>query len=308
MNKKILILVGKLSPKKELFTQLISKGMGKEVEVSLDIFSHLFIEVDEGKVDIQISGKDIRDYDLIYFRRIDHSQFPLTGTLAMCLEKLGIKYFDTKFKEIGAAGNKMTSLTKLSLNGVSVPKTIFCSSEGILKNGKKIIAKLGLPIIAKNTITQGNKGVFVINKEEDLKQLVGEDNLKANGKPNQFIFQKYVGIDKEYRVLVLKDKAVVVHTKVKRRYDQFIVDYEDLNSNLEFINPESIPSSIKEAAVKAALALSTEVAGVDVCTEKETGKVIVLEVNRGPGFDYDPGVSPEIKEVAEFFKREIGIE
>lgn len=308
MNKKILILADKVGPKTELFTQLLSEGMGKEAKVVLDIFSHLFIEVGGNKVKIFIDGIDIKDFDLVYFRRIDHALFPLSGTLALCLDKLGIKYFDTKFRDIGAGGDKMTSITKLFVNGVPVPKTIFCSSDGILSNGGNIISKLGLPIIAKDTVTQGNKGVLVIKEEADFKRLLGGENIQSNGRPTQFIFQKYIDMDKEYRVLVLKDKVPVVHTKVKRRYDQFVLDYESYDTKLEFVDPDSVPASLKEIAIKAAQALDTEIAGVDVCIEKKTGKIIVLEVNRGPGFDYDAKISPEIKEVVRFFKKEIGTE
>lgn len=307
MNKKILILVGNIGHNTELFTRLISEEMGKNFEVSVNIFSHLVVEAGENKVEVFVDQVNIKDFDLIYFRRIDHSLFPLSGTLALCLDKLGIKYFDTKFRDIGAGGDKMTSLTKLAVNGVSIPQTIFCTSTGILASGENIITKLGLPIIAKNTVTQGNKGVLVISKEEDFNKLLGGENIKANGRPTQFIFQKFIDIDKEYRVLVLKDKVAIVHTKVKRRYDQFVVDYEDMNSVLEFVDPASISEDIKETAIKAAQALNTEIAGVDICTEKGTGKVIVLEVNRGPGFDYDANsFSPELKELAEFFKKEIG--
>lgn len=293
--KKLLILVGKIGPKNKLFAQLISERIGSETKVVLDTFSNLFIELGRDEIKVLIGGVDIKEFGLIYFRRIDHALFPLSGTLALCLDKLKVKYFDTKFKEIGAGGDKFTSFAKLFLNGITVPKTIFCPRERIWVNRKDIISALGLPIIAKDTKAQGNSGVFLIRKEEDLERLPKE----------QFLFQEFIDIDNEYRLLVLKNKVAVVHTKVKRGYDNFVVDYSDLTSEIEFINPEDIPNSLREVAIKAAKILGTEIAGVDVCIEKKTGKEIVIEVNRGPGFEYDTVISPEINEVSKFLKKEL---
>ncbi len=298
MKKKLLILVGKKGPKSELFARLISERMGSDTGVVLDTFSNLSIELGRDDINVLIGGVDIKEFGLIYFRRIDHALFPLSGTLALCLDKLKIKYFDTKFKEIGAGGDKFTSFAKLFLNGITVPRTIFCPRERIWENRKNIFSALGLPIIAKNTTAQGNKGIFLIRKEEELEKLL-------KGTQIQFLFQEFIDIDKEYRLLVLRNKVVAVHTKVKRGYDNFVVDYSDLTSEIEFVNLEDISSPLREVAIKAAKVLDTEIAGVDVCIEKETGKEIVIEVNRGPGFEYDTVISPEINEVSKFLKREL---
>lgn len=305
MSRKLLILVGKIGPKNELFARLISERIGSDTEVVLDTFSNLFIELGRDEIKVLISDIDIKEFGLIYFRRIDHTLFPLSGTLALCLDKLKVKYFDTKFREIGAGGDKFTSFAKLFLNGITVPRTIFCPREKILLNKKNIISELGLPIIVKDTKAQGNKGIFLIKKEEDLERLLKERNKRKNGTQIQFLFQEFVGIDKEYRLLVLKSNVVAVHTKVKRGYGSLVVGYDDPASEIEFVSLKDIPNSLKQVAIKGAKILSTEIAGVDVCIEKKTGKEIVIEVNRGPGFEYDTVISLEISEVSKFLKKEL---
>ena len=74
---------------------------------------------------------------------------------------------------------------------------------------------------------------------------------------------------------------------------------------IEFVDLKAVPDSLKEAAVKAAQMLNVEIAGVDGLLTKE-GKPVILEVNRGPGVEYDTKKSPEIDEIAKFFKRELG--
>lgn len=299
-------MVDSKGPKKELFVKLILQKLGNEVQVSLGRFADVTIEVGEDYVKAFINGEEFKDFDLVYFRRIDHSIFPLSGTLALCLDKLGVKYFDTKFREIGAAGDKMTSLIKLALSGVSIPKTIFATREKILDDKEKIISKLGLPLIAKDTAAQGNKGVYVIKKKEDFSELLNLRKERLNGTPIQFLLQEFINIDKEYRLLVLKDRVVSIHKKDKRSYDNLMVDYEVYNLPIEFVDLKAVPDSLKEAAVKAARALNVEIGGVDGLLTKEDNKPVILEVNRGPGIEYDAKKSPEIDEIAKFFKKELG--
>jgi len=305
MNKKLLIMVGKKDEKKELFSKLITERLGKDIGVTLAVFSDLFIELDGNKIEVLIGDKDIREFDLVYFRRIDHSLFPLSGSLAMCLDKFGIKYFDTKFKEIGAGGDKFTSLVKLSIAKVRVAKTIFCPREKILEKKDLIISKLNFPIIAKDTSAQGNTGIFVLKKEEDFEALLKLREKRLSGTYVQFIFQQFLQINREYRLLVLGNSVRVVHKKDKRSYKKLTVTYEVPDLETEFVNIKQIPSSLKKISVKAAKILNIEIAGVDACQLEKDSVPIIIEVNRGPGFEYDTDKSPEIIEVADFLKNSL---
>ena len=302
MNKKLLILVGMINAKKELFAQLISNNIGNDTEVVLAEFSDLFIEISNSETKVLIKEIDVREFDLVYFRRVDHSLFALSGTLALCLDKLGIKYFDTKFKEIGAGGDKFTAIATLAFAGVPVAGTIFCPRENILNEKQRIISKFGFPIVAKDTQAQGNTGIYLIKKEEDFQKLLTLKEKRLSGSFIQFLFQQFIDIDREYRLLVLGDRVAIVHKKDKRNYDNLVVDYETPDLETEFVDVKETPDVLKTIAIKAAKTLSVEIAGVDICVEKETEKVVVIEVNRGPGFEYDAAKSSEIREVSNFLK------
>jgi glutathione synthase/RimK-type ligase-like ATP-grasp enzyme len=304
--KKLLILVGKMKAKKELFARLISERMGKDVKVVLATFSDLYIEIGKDETKVLIGGVDIGEFDLVYFRRINHSLFPLSGTLALCLDELGIKYFDTKFKEIGAGGDKFTAAVKLAFAGVPISKTIFCPKEKILSEKDRIASSLGFPIVAKNTTAQGNSGIFLLKKKEDFENLLNLMEEKLGGESSQFLFQQYIDIDKEFRLLVLGDRVAVAHKKDKRNYGNLVVSYDVPNLETVFVDVNEIPDYLKAIAIQAAEAVNIEIAGVDVCIEKETGRGIVIEVNRGPGFEYDKSKSSEISEVADFLTKNLG--
>lgn len=306
MNKKLLILVGKKGRRGELFTHLVSERMGEGAEVLLATFSDLFIEVDKDETKVLVGGVDIKEFDLVYIRRIDHSLFPLSGSLAMCLDKLGIKYFDTRFREIGAGGDKFTSVVKLALSGICVPKTIFCARDKIVDEKERIASSLGFPMIAKDTQSQGNSGIFLLKNEEDFGKLLELREERLGGSRVQFLFQKFLDMEQEFRLLVLGDRVAIAHKKDKRNYNNLVVTYDIPDLETEFVEVEEISDSLKAIAVKAAKALNVEIAGVDICVEKKTGRELIIEVNRGPGFEYDETKSSEIHKVAGFLKENLG--
>lgn len=301
--EKLLILIDKIGRSSETLAGYIRDNLGKDRKLVLAKYVDLMFEVEEGKLPkVWVNGVDIREFNLVYFRRVGHNYLSTTGTLALCLDKLGIKYFDTKFRDIGAAGDKFTSLTKLSIAKIPVPHTIFLWKKHLPNYTAEILKKLKSPVIAKDYGTQGNKEIFILRNTHDFEQL---DLVKVKKREGQFLFQRFVDIDKEYRLLVTKDRVAVVHTKAVRDYCSFRVVDNTPEDNIVFLDPKKISDELKHWAISAAKVLGVEIAGIDACVEKKTGKVFVFEVNRGPGLMHDPKKSPELSELAKFFAQEL---
>lgn len=295
MSKKILILFDKVGPKAEFLV--------KEADAEIACFTDLLFDVDGQNIKILVKGIDITEFGLVYIRRADHSHFSLAGSLARCLDKLGIPYFDRSFSEIGASGDKLTSYLKLSVAGIPVPHTIFCMAVSVANNEDYIISKIGFPIIAKELVGQHMTGIYSLSDKKQFGELpkkIGERQRTA-----KYLFQKYIPLENEYRLLVLEDEVKVVHTKVPRNYNSLKLDYSNLNQYEKYLSVDSISPEMKDIAVRAAKCLNIQIAGVDLAIEKETGKAFVFEVNRGPGFNYDKTISPEIDEVCGFLKKKL---
>jgi len=145
-------------------------------------------------------------------------------------------------------------------------------------------------------------GIYSLSDKKQFVQL--PKKLGENSRPAKYLFQKYIPLENEYRLLVLGDEVRVVHTKVPRDYDLLKLNYSNLNQNEVYLSVDSVSREVKEIAIKAAKCLNIQIAGVDLAIEKGTGKAFVFEVNRGPGFNYDKTVSSEITEVSDFIKRE----
>lgn len=289
---KILIMVGKVTDKKSKLESLLKGFVGPETEIIMDVFSNLTFEVDEGNIEVKISGTDIKTFDLVFIRSVDPSLSFTVGILAYCLEKLHVKYFDKKFLNSRATSDKLTTLVLLGLNNLPIMPTFFCDKDAIAANADYLIEKFGYPIVAKELKTHHSQGLFIIRKKEDFANLEGR----------QFLFQKFTPLTEEYRFLVLGDNV----RSVQKMYRDLSGSKGrlDLSHEYEFIDVAKMPADMKDLAVKCAHALNLQIAGVDLMIAKENSKVHVIEVNGNPGFTYETNISPEVSELAKFLEEE----
>lgn len=301
--KKILILASKRSEKKEKLITYLEKYFDKKAEVVLGIFPDLIFEIEGGKVLVEIGGSNIDDFDLVYFRNTSGFQ-SMAAALSIYLESIKVKFFDKSFISGSFTGDKFTSLMRLAVNDLPIVPSFLCWKGAIKDTKKRIVKKFGFPVVAKEVTTQRMQSVFLLKSLEDFERL--PENTPS-GNHARYLFQKFIHFDKEFRLLVLGSTIGIIHTKTMRDNAGFKIGYSDMNENPEFLNPDEVSSVIKNAAIKAAKALHIQIAGVDICREKETGKVFVFEVNRGPGIDYDTKVSPELQKIAEFFANELNV-
>lgn len=299
--RKILLLIDKNGSYIQSMAEYLEKKIG-DVEVIGDTFSNLKFEVNGKNIKVWVNDVNIKEFSLIYFRRADHTLFSLAGTLANCLEYFNIPYFDTTFRNIGPAGDKFTAHVKLSIAGLPTLPTVFCWRDKIEKYSDDIIAKLGLPIVAKEFATQRGKGVLLIKDKADFKKLL---QRKREDREEQFLFQKFVKNDEEYRILVLKDTIGAYERKIRTNPNEFRSNVA-LGAKEEFINLDKIPEEHKKIALAAAKTLNIEIAGVDLMIDSKNGKPWLLEVNRGPGLTSDTNLSPELPNLAGFLKKVLG--
>jgi len=301
--KKILILASKKSGQKEKLTKYLQEYFDKKAEVVLGIFSDVTFEIEEGKVLVKLHDRNIDDFDLVYFRNTSGFQ-AMAAALSIYLESTKIKFFDKSHISGSFMGDKFTSLMRLAVNGLPIVPSFLCWKGAIKKNKKRIVEKLGFPVVAKEVTTQRMQSIYLLKTLKDFDKL---PDKTRNGNNARYLFQKFISIDKEFRLLVLGEKVGIIHTKTVRNNTGFKVEYQSMDEYPEFLELDYVSKVIKDIAIKAAVALRIQIAGVDVCREVETGKAYVFEVNRGPGLEYDTTISPELQKIAEFFSSELDI-
>jgi glutathione synthase/RimK-type ligase-like ATP-grasp enzyme len=301
--KKILILVDKIGPKKELFAQHIAQRLGENVQITLARFSDLFFKIDDKNMLVEINGNNVTGYDLVYLRRAGDKFSGIASNLAIYLISKGVNFVDKSWADIGPVGSKFTALVKLAINNLPIIESIFVWRESIQENRVKIIKELGLPLIAKEISTQRGVGVHKISKESDFENL---PMIDSHGHSNQYLFQKFADLKDEYRLLVLGEEVGVWEKKIMTTEGEFRHNVS-LGATEEFLKLKDIPEDLEKIAVTAAKALNLQIAGVDIATDKVTGEYYLIEVNRGPGFTYDTNISPEMDQLAKYLGKEAGI-
>jgi RimK family alpha-L-glutamate ligase len=295
--KKILILVNQTPSNKNSFYAGLKERLEGTAQVDISYFEDVSIDIEQKNITVLIRGVNIKEYDLVYFRRAGKKFLWLAATMAVYLESCGIKYFDSTYKEVGPTGAKLTSLLKLAINGLPVAPTFFCYKRNIVSKSDEIIAKLGLPMVAKDFYSQRGLGVFLIKQKQDIADLIEKNPDK------KFMFQKFIDKKEEFRTLVLEDKIGSFERKTSTDPNEFRNNVS-LGAKEEFMDHNDTPAEVRDVSIVSAKVLKIEIAGVDIVIDK-SDKVWILEVNRGPGLTYLSDESPEMNSIAEFFARKI---
>lgn len=297
--KKLLVLIESLNPNNKGFlVNFLNKNSGGKYKASLQGFSDLLFEIRTGVVKILINGKDdIANFDLVFVRRSGkYTRF--MGAITRYLDFKKVDFIDPALREIGLSMDKASTSLRLAIDNISTPDTYFCFRNGLEKFKTIIIKELGFPMIAKAIRSQRNEAIYILRSVRDFEKLTG-------GLNDQLLFQQYIDIEKEFRLLVIGGKVAVLERKSKRDYNNTKVEYIDPNEPSVFLKLNEVSKQMKDLAVRCARLLSLDMAGIDICVERETGKTYVFEVNRGPGIVPDPKKSPELKAVADYLKKRL---
>lgn len=301
--KKVLVLVDRLSLSKKKLVRYLNKNSNNLYKAWLYNFSDISFEIQSGKVKVKIGVTDLSKFDLVFVRRAG-KYVRFMGAISKYLDYKHVDFIDPAFREIGMSMDKASSALRLGIKKISMPNTYFCFRSEILKNKEKIIKNLGLPIIAKAINSQRNKNIYILKKIDDFEKLLKRSNVRTHS-GKEFIFQKFVDIEKEFRLLIMGGKVVVLEQKSVRNYKKIKVEYLDPNEPSVFLKLNSACQEIHKIALKSAKTLNLDVAGVDIAVEKKTGKNFLIEVNKGPGIVPDAKTSPELKAFSDYVKQKI---
>ena len=290
--KKILVLVDSKSSSKKKLVRYLNANSKNKYKAFLYSFTDLYFDIKPGKVKIKVKSTDLSKFDLVFVRRAG-KYVRFMGAISKYLDYKKVKFIDPAFREIGMSMDKASSTLRLAIKRVPVPHTIFCFKENIIFNKKKIIQTLGLPIIAKAILSQRNQNIYILKTEDDFAILVKKSN-------KEFIFQKFIDIEKEYRFLIMGEKVMVLEQKFKRNYQNIKVEYQDLTGPSVFLELDCATQNANKIALKAVSVLGLDIAGVDLAIEK--GKNYIIEVNKGPGIEPNSRTSPELKAFSDYLK------
>lgn len=292
--KQVLIVLTKAED--NALTKYLKSNLGKEVNFTLAAWSDLSLFIGPQQFEAYFGNQPLNKPDFVWLRRTINTCHPMAKAFALYLETSKIQYFDRAWSMNKIGGDKMVNSAILSLAGLPVMPSYFCFAEKISSNKIKIIERFGFPIIAKNIQKNRGEGICLFKKEADFTNLI-----KVAEVGEIYLFQKFYPNNGDFRIVVLGNEVVAWERRIAASGD--FRNNASRGGREEFYPVADIPQEIASLSIQAAQALGLQVAGVDVLTDKETGKNWMMEVNRAPGFTTDLNISPELPAVASFFKR-----
>ena len=200
---------------------------------------------------------------------------------AKACEEAGITFIGPTAANIDAMGDKLSA--KALMKKADVP-TVPGSDGPVesLETAKKVIQKIGLPVIIKASAGGGGKGMRVVRKEEELEsafracQSEGQ-NYFAN--PTVYI-ERFINDPKHIEIQVFGDKhGNVIHLferecSVQRRHQKLVEEAPSPS-----LSPE-VRRKMGEAAVRAAKQISYVGAGtIEFIFDNSTKEFFFMEMN-----------------------------
>ncbi|MEC7542835.1 MAG: pyruvate carboxylase, partial [Verrucomicrobiota bacterium] len=243
---------------------LVGKGKGP-VAAYLDIESIISI-AKEKRVDMIHPGYGFLSENADFARACEDAGIVFIGPRPELLESMGDKVAAKKAAD--AAGVPTLPAT---------PKPVSKPAEA-LRWGRKI----GFPLIIKAAFGGGGRGMRVVQKEEDLKDMLEEaqgEAERAFGNPAVFL-ERYVGRAKHLEVQILGDrKGNVVHLherdcSVQRRYQKVVEVAPSIGL------PDEVVNSLCGAGVELANKIGYDNAGtVEFLLDQDTNEWFFIEMN-----------------------------
>lgn len=245
----------------------------QQKDITLDTASikDLIFELIDGVINVDIKGKDLKKYDYVWI------QSGWNTTHMAYLLHLYLKTQNIPHNKPNTHNTKLSDIFSLATKNILVPNTFF--HNGLKMNSTNIqeIEKIcKLPCIYKTSLGSLGSHVYLIDKKSDIEQVI-----KDNKKYNRYIFQEYIPNDFDYRVVIANGQSTSVckRTRITDKYRNNVA----LGASEDFIKIKNVPKDVLDIAIKSANALKLKWAGVDVVTDKDTGRNYILEVNRRPG-------------------------
>ena len=271
-NKIAIFYGGKLTSRIE---DLIKAGHRLGVIVEAISYDEVFLDTeirDKDKVLVKLkSGKDIRDYGVIYFKIVKHYREE-ANLIIDSVEK------ETRIVDAVLRRGRPTDFCKIHQmeaminDGLKVPKSIIGRLTYLRYEA---IKQFEYPLILKGS--QGDRRTQVFKFFSDVSWDKGWEvfTWREKNEGQRYMLQEYIENIEDYRVMVLGDRVLGV---MKRSVGE--------NERLKNVFTKStLPSEVLEKAVRAAKACEIDIAGVDVVFRKDEKEPYFWEVNRAPNYD-----------------------
>jgi glutathione synthase/RimK-type ligase-like ATP-grasp enzyme len=216
-------------------------------------------------------GFDLAGFDLVVFKQ--WAEEPGRAIAAAAYARMhGIPYIDGAIPPVGTS--KLDFAFTLAGHGLPVPPTLFGRPQDVLELLGGNSPPLRPPFVVKSVHGRKGRDNHLCPTVESVRTVFTQNrNL-------QFVVQPFIPNDGDWRVLVFGAQAKLALRRTAARGSH--LNNTSAGGTAERVEVDSIPAAAVRDVIAAAAAVRLAVAGVDLITDRETGRHYVLEANSNP--------------------------
>lgn len=303
-SKKVLVITSHPDEMNEFLTQVQQKNE-QPVEYISAQFENLLFDIN-GRSTCIINTTDndaqVSDYSLSYIK--SHWRYPEhASALAEYLIYRNRPFFDQELRSY-TSRSKLSELVKLSLHDLPIPRSFAAYPQLLTERFDIIFEAIGLPLVLKSAVADRGKDNFLVRDKKTFNEILGKANSET-----LYIAQAFVENEGFYRINVFGKEARL--TIFRSSYDHKDPLKQHLNKpnggvNATKLAPDAVAADIAELAVRAALCMERQIAGVDMLQDKISKEWYILEVNNSPQLRSGSHIEDKVTEFARFIDKELG--
>lgn len=259
----------------DLFVGELAKRIGSRASIEWHNYHNLRFEFasDELSVYLITQNKKLEDFDFVYIKSyFRYSE--LAGVVATYLENKKVRFVCSELKN-HIPLTKLTQLSRMAVSNIPIGQTVFVLADKFAESYDLIEQKLGLPFVFKAIDGSGGDENFLVRAKSDMVAALEQfPNL-------QFIAQKFIANDSDYRVLVVGSQIKLIIKRQRKSADTHLNNTSQ-GADAKLVDLDEMSEEYKSLSLKAAKIMDREIAGVDLLFEFGSGKPYILEVNASP--------------------------
>lgn len=267
-------------------------------------YDHLLFHLNgqSSKVIVQDDdNRDAADYSLTYFKGRNRN-IEFASAVAQYLEFKGRPYFDREMSNL-LSQSKLTENMRLAVYNLPVPESI-CAARELLRDSYDDLAeRLGIPFVLKEIKSDRGRNNYLLSNKDDFERILDEAPAE-----HIFMAQHFVPNDGFLRLYVTGKEVGLAIARTTHPHADPLKQHLNKPSgsaNATLVDVEEIPLEVRELAIKAAICLDRQIAGVDLLQDKQTGDWYILEVNNAPQLRGGAFQEQKAAMMAKFFDKEL---
>lgn len=264
--KKVLFFVSDTSLLNDFCARLGKDG----IDAKTTNYSGIDMLVDGKNSSIRIreTGQDLSDFDAIVCASTpEHSLIDIYSAIGCYCRKKNIPMMDDSFTN---TSGKLYEMWRFWENDIPVPKTAFGDIAFLTEQ----LDVFGGVAVLKSTHSRKGRDNYLVHDADEIKEILKEDNSRFG-----YILQNFIPNDGDYRIIAFNYEPKLGIYRSSGGKDHRNNTSLGGHADIVEMTPE-----LSEIAHRAAEAMDVKYAGVDIITDKNTGKNYVLEINRTPQF------------------------